>query len=77
MTITIKDLKNYIEENLVDGTFKESDKVCLHDGYASIEDVPLQTSLNKGRLIKNLKSGTFTNKTVVNTKADSAVNKLK
>lgn len=49
----------------------------IYSKYGIIEDVPLQTSLNKGCLIKNLKSGTFTNKTVVNTKADSAVNKLK
>lgn len=37
MAITIKELKEYIEENLADGTLRESDKVYLHDGYESIE----------------------------------------
>jgi hypothetical protein len=37
MAITIKDLKDYIEENLADGTLLESDKVCLHDGCDSLE----------------------------------------
>ncbi|SHM35934.1 hypothetical protein SAMN02746066_01667 [Anaerosporobacter mobilis DSM 15930] len=37
MAITIKKLIEYIEENLADGTLRESDKVCLHDGCDSVE----------------------------------------
>lgn len=37
MAITIGELQQYIEENLSDGTFRKTDKVCLHDGCDSIE----------------------------------------
>lgn len=37
MAITIKELQQYINENLADGTLKEMDNVCLHDGIESVE----------------------------------------
>lgn len=37
MALTVKELKDYIEENLADGTLNENDSVCIHDGCDSID----------------------------------------
>ena len=49
----------------------------VYGKYGIIEDMPLQTNLNKGCIIRGLQSGTFANKTTIESEADNTTNKLK